>query len=59
MMTTKHFYRATCTCGHKGRKVSDGNYATEMAENHASKFDPRQGGRSDGRRHHVDVEEVK
>lgn len=51
-------YRATCTCGYKGRTFRDPNAADEHAESHAMKFDPFSGGRTDGRRHFTQVVEV-
>lgn len=52
-------YRAICTCGYRGRTFSDPNAADEHAENHARKFDPFSGGRTDTRPHRTDVETIK
>lgn len=54
-MTT---YQAICSCGYRGRSLKNPNAAVVIAENHGMKFDPFQGGRSDGRRHRTDVQEV-
>lgn len=52
-------YRATCTCGYRGRTFSDPNAADQHAESHAMKFDPHSGGRTDARRHRTDVETIE
>jgi hypothetical protein len=57
-MSATELYRAVCPCGYKGRAFSDPNAADVHAENHARKFDPYQGGKSDSRRHRTQVEAV-
>lgn len=57
--TKTYRYRATCTCGHKGRWFINPNDAVTASENHAGKFDHFQGGKPDGRKHTPDVEETE
>jgi hypothetical protein len=57
-MKAETLYRAICTCGYKGRAFRDPNAADVHAESHGRRFDPFQGGRSDGHRHRTEVEET-
>lgn len=52
-------YRATCTCGYKGKWFINPNDAVAAEENHAIKYDTHQGGRSDGRKHHTNLQEMQ
>lgn len=59
MSDTKMRYRATCSCGYRGRWFVNGNDAAAAEDNHNFRLMPENGGRHDGRRHFTSVEEME
>jgi len=58
MNTNQYRYRATCSCGYKGRIFIDPNAAVEASENHG--YSSRENKKYDltGCNHKVDVQEI-